>query len=60
MSWDTENGIIWGESLGVDQSRKIAAFDLDGTLIKTKSGYKIPKNGDDWMWWHDKVPKKLK
>jgi bifunctional polynucleotide phosphatase/kinase len=27
---------------------KIAAFDLDWTLIKPKSGNKFPKNNDDW------------
>lgn len=31
------------------QSRsKIAAFDVDGTIIKTKSGKRFPVNADDW------------
>lgn len=29
-------------------SSKIVMFDLDGTLIKTKSGRKFPVNVDDW------------
>ena len=29
-------------------SNKIMAFDLDSTLITTKSGNKFPKNMDDW------------
>ena len=38
-----------------DLSPKIAAFDLDYTLIKPKSGNKFPKNKDDWMFINDKV-----
>ncbi|ODV64005.1 polynucleotide 3'-phosphatase, partial [Ascoidea rubescens DSM 1968] len=33
----------------------IYAFDLDYTLIKTKSGRKFPINSDDWVWLNDKV-----
>lgn len=29
---------------------KIAGFDIDGTIIKTKSGARFPKNSDDWTW----------
>ena len=29
-------------------SNKMAAFDLDGTIIKTKSGRRFPKDKDDW------------
>jgi hypothetical protein len=36
-------------------SRKIAAFDIDGTLIKNKSGNQFPKNAADWELWSDKV-----
>jgi bifunctional polynucleotide phosphatase/kinase len=35
-------------------------YDLDGTLIKTKSGAKFPKGADDWVWWDASVPKRLK
>ncbi|KAL8011025.1 putative BRCT domain, HAD-superfamily hydrolase,subfamily IIIA, polynucleotide kinase 3 phosphatase [Plasmopara halstedii] len=31
---------------------KIAGFDLDGTLIVTKSGNKFAKSTDDWKWFH--------
>lgn len=42
--------------------RKVAIsfYDLDGTLIKPKSGAKWPKNKEDWAWWHVSVPAKLK
>ncbi|CZT20336.1 related to bifunctional polynucleotide phosphatase/kinase [Ramularia collo-cygni] len=39
---------------------KIAAFDLDDTIIKTKSAKKFSLGPDDWQWWHACVPAKLK
>ena len=30
-----------------------AVFDLDYTIIKTKSGRKFPRNGDDWVYLYD-------
>ncbi|XP_060535853.1 uncharacterized protein F21D5.5 [Cylas formicarius] len=38
---------------------KIAAFDIDGTIIKTKSGARFPKNGDDWTFNFDVVKNQL-
>lgn len=38
---------------------KIAAFDLDSTLIAVKSGNKFPQNRGDWKFWHSTVPSKL-
>lgn len=34
-------------------------FDLDGTLIETKSGNKFPKNSADWDWIDDRIVRKL-
>lgn len=39
---------------------KVAAFDFDDTLIKTKSGNVFAKGADDWQWWHSSIPAKLK
>ena len=39
---------------------KIAAFDLDYTLIKPKSGKKFPIDKNDWEWMYSNVPNKLK
>jgi len=41
-------------------SKKIAAFDMDSTLVEPKSGAKFPNGRSDWKWWHDTVPEKLK
>ncbi|GKU04979.1 bifunctional polynucleotide phosphatase kinase [Fusarium langsethiae] len=40
--------------------RKIAAFDLDSTLISTSSGKKHANSGTDWKWWHNSVPTRLR
>ncbi|EFA06186.1 Bifunctional polynucleotide phosphatase/kinase-like Protein [Tribolium castaneum] len=37
----------------------IAAFDLDGTLIKTKSGARFPKDPNDWVLNINSIPQKL-
>lgn len=44
----------------VEARSKIAAYDLDGTLIKSKSGLVFPKNPDDWQLIYPTVPAKLK
>lgn len=43
-----------------EKNRKIAAFDLDSTLIKTKSGNTFPRSATDWQWWNTVVPGKLR
>lgn len=42
-----------------EPSKLIASFDLDGTLIKTKSGKKFAKNKDDYMYSFENVIEKL-
>ena len=41
-----------------DKRKKVAAFDLDGTLIKSKSGG-CPQNHEDWTIWDDSVKSAL-
>ncbi|KAK2594372.1 DNA kinase/phosphatase Pnk1 [Conoideocrella luteorostrata] len=36
--------------------KKIAAFDLDSTLITTNSGKKHAGGATDWKWWNPQVP----
>ncbi|KAJ8675281.1 hypothetical protein QAD02_011067 [Eretmocerus hayati] len=39
---------------------KVAAFDMDKTLIKTHSGLEFPKDCNDWELLYPEVPGKLK
>lgn len=48
------------ENKDTPKRTKIAAFDLDSTLIATSSGRKHAKDGSDWRWWDKQVPGKLK
>jgi len=36
--------------------KNIYLFDLDNTIIKTKSGKVFPTNSNDWTWQYDSVP----
>ena len=38
----------------------ICSFDMDSTLTLTKGKHTFCRNGDDWKWWNEKVPLKLK
>ncbi|KKZ64652.1 hypothetical protein EMCG_09434 [[Emmonsia] crescens] len=48
------------EAIKSGLKRRIAAFDLDSTLIATKSGRRFPTNEHDWKWWSPSVPSKVK
>lgn len=56
-----ENGkLVIFTSKGVKSSSKIAGYDMDGTIITTKSGNVFPKNTEDWQIIYPEVPAKLK
>uniref|UniRef100_A0A182MXB4 PNK FHA domain-containing protein n=1 Tax=Anopheles dirus TaxID=7168 RepID=A0A182MXB4_9DIPT len=61
-AWESVDGKLLHiyTSAGVIASEKIAAYDMDGTLIKTKSGNVFPKSIDDWQIAFPEVPGKLK
>ncbi|KAI8145050.1 polynucleotide kinase 3 phosphatase-domain-containing protein [Fennellomyces sp. T-0311] len=53
--------VLIGRSKQADPGRdKVAAFDMDGTLIKTRSGKVYAKDSGDWQWWHTSVPDTIK
>ncbi|EKX44686.1 hypothetical protein GUITHDRAFT_139612 [Guillardia theta CCMP2712] len=45
---DKQASLLMWKSCDFQGAEKIAAFDLDGTLIRTKSRKKFPQNFDDW------------
>ncbi|KAH8116055.1 PNK3P-domain-containing protein [Phellopilus nigrolimitatus] len=47
---------LYGENSAPEIRTKIAAFDLDGTVIKWSSF----NNGSQWEYWNKKVPQALK
>lgn len=47
-------------SKGVISSGKVAGYDIDGTIITTKSGRVFAKDCDDWQIAYNEVPGKLK
>jgi bifunctional polynucleotide phosphatase/kinase len=53
-----EKNLIYKLNMRHNKGR-IAAFDLDYTLVKTKSGNRFPKDKDDWVFYNDNIKKKL-
>lgn len=62
---EDSSGFYYGTSLNDPihpqeiTNQKIAAFDLDSTLIKTKSGKTFAINASDWKWFSSNVPNVL-
>ncbi|XP_031760697.1 bifunctional polynucleotide phosphatase/kinase isoform X2 [Xenopus tropicalis] len=59
-SWEEHGKLLLFNKKGVQASSKIAGFDIDGTIITTKSGRVFPVNADDWKILYPEVPRKLK
>lgn len=59
--WQTVDKCLMYKNYGSSEpSSKIAAFDLDGTLITTKSGNKFAKDFNDWKFFNRTVATTLK
>lgn len=50
---------VFNAPQGVVCKDKVAAFDMDGTIIKTKSGRVFARDYEDWVFWDPVVPKVL-
>lgn len=49
-----------GQPEPLAKRRKIAAFDLDATLVTTASGKQHSDDPTDWKWWDSSVPARLR
>jgi len=54
--WTKKNGVLYYNTLNINYD-SVAAFDLDNTIITTKSKLKFPKNENDWVFIDDIVSK---
>ncbi|XP_065064806.1 bifunctional polynucleotide phosphatase/kinase-like isoform X2 [Rhopilema esculentum] len=59
-SWKLQEGLMVFCGKGVKAREKVACFDLDGTLICTKSGKVFPTGPDDWKLLFANVKSKIK
>jgi bifunctional polynucleotide phosphatase/kinase len=41
--------------LDLTQPVRVLGFDMDGTIIRNKSGKRFPVDRNDWEWWHEGV-----
>ncbi|CAG8767395.1 10364_t:CDS:2, partial [Funneliformis caledonium] len=64
VQWHEIDSVLIGQHLTPEVEKtgrsKIAAFDLDDTLITINGSHKYPKDENDWKWWSKIVPKKIK
>ena len=58
--WNTVGSDLLYFFKKINNNNKIAAFDLDSTLIKTKSGRTFPTDHNDWQLWSDNISEILK
>ncbi|XP_060076989.1 bifunctional polynucleotide phosphatase/kinase-like [Ylistrum balloti] len=58
--WEHHDKLYVYTGKGVRSSSKIAGFDIDGTIITTKSGRVFPKDNGDWKILYPEIPGKLK
>ena len=60
LTWKQSGSILVGNTSGqVKGSNKVAGFDIDGTIITTKSGRKFPIDANDWKVQFSVIPGRL-
>jgi len=59
FSWSQHGSVIIGRSAGLIGSCKVAGFDIDGTIITTKSGRRFPIDANDWKVRYSVISSRL-
>jgi bifunctional polynucleotide phosphatase/kinase len=60
MIWDNSLPYLYGQIKDFEYKKNIASFDIDGTIISTKSGKVFPKDYADWRFLYENTITKLK
>nr|XP_006824482.1 PREDICTED: bifunctional polynucleotide phosphatase/kinase-like [Saccoglossus kowalevskii] len=58
--WLNHGKLLMYTACGVQASSKIAGFDIDGTIVTTKSGKVFAKDTNDWKIIYAEVPGRLR